>query len=162
MFSCRYSKLVSKNECLLLRVSAVLQGIKWLMEFKVEKGKSKGKMTLRDYRMMDSRLATVSQAVTADCSVLDACPRKSWWSARNYQEENMGTKQETAFAQIILHQHLQKQWKGQQGRLRHGTAKGQNTRQTIPQQDSTPFSVYNKLCQSIQISQMLRSEELRL
>lgn len=31
----------------------------------------------------------------------------------------MGTKQETALAQIMLHQHLQKQWKGQQGRLRH-------------------------------------------
>lgn len=41
-------------------------------------------MSLGDYRMMGSNLATVSQGVTADGLVLDACPRNSWWSARNY------------------------------------------------------------------------------
>lgn len=54
------------------------------MEFKVDKGKAKGKMSLREYRMMDFKLATVFQGVTADCLILDVCPRKNWWSARNY------------------------------------------------------------------------------
>lgn len=129
------------------------------MEFKVEKGKSKGKMTPRDYRMMGSRLATVSQGVTADCSVLDVCPRKSWWSARNYQEENMGTKQETALAQIMLHQHLQKQWKGQQGRVRHETTKGQNmyVRQFLSK--TQHLSVYT--ISSVRASKSLRCSGVR-
>lgn len=47
------------------------------MEFKADKGKAKQKMSLRDYRMMGSKLATVSPGVTADCLVLDVSPRNS-------------------------------------------------------------------------------------